>query len=97
MKPTQKLHNLGQSLWLDNTMRDLLNGGTIKLMLTCCATRAGCALTMPAPGRNDCCGPAPNPCRRSSKRRFLLSYCGINRAGRKPSQTGKIILKLGQF
>jgi len=30
MKPTQKLHNLGQSLWLDNITRDLLNGGTLK-------------------------------------------------------------------
>jgi transaldolase len=24
------LHNLGQSLWLDNITRDLLNGGTLK-------------------------------------------------------------------
>ena len=30
MKPTQKLHNLGQSLWLDNITRDLLNSGTLK-------------------------------------------------------------------
>jgi transaldolase len=30
MKPTQKLHNLGQSLWLDNITRDLLDGGTLK-------------------------------------------------------------------
>jgi transaldolase len=30
MKPTQKLHNLGQSLWLDNITRDLLNCGTLK-------------------------------------------------------------------
>jgi transaldolase len=30
MKPTTKLHDLGQSLWLDNITRDLLNSGTLK-------------------------------------------------------------------
>ena len=30
MKPTQALHDLGQSLWLDNITRDLLTGGTLK-------------------------------------------------------------------
>src|SRR5665213_2821201 len=30
MKPTQLLHNLGQSLWLDNITRDLLNSSTLK-------------------------------------------------------------------
>jgi transaldolase len=30
MKATQMLHNLGQSLWLDNITRDLLNTGTLK-------------------------------------------------------------------
>ena len=30
MKPTQELHNLGQSLWLDNITRDLLDNGTLK-------------------------------------------------------------------
>lgn len=30
MKPTQQLHDLGQSLWLDNITRDLLNNGTLK-------------------------------------------------------------------
>lgn len=29
MKPTQKLHQLGQSLWLDNITRDLLDSGTL--------------------------------------------------------------------
>jgi len=29
MKPTELLHNLGQSLWLDNITRDLLNCGTL--------------------------------------------------------------------
>jgi transaldolase len=29
MKPTQKLHELGQSLWLDNITRDLLDSGTL--------------------------------------------------------------------
>src|SRR5271167_1813058 len=30
MNPTQQLHNLGQSLWLDNITRDLLDNGTLK-------------------------------------------------------------------
>jgi len=30
MKPTRQLHDLGQSIWLDNITRDLLDDGTIK-------------------------------------------------------------------
>ena len=30
MKPTQQLHDLGQSLWLDNITRDLLTNGTLR-------------------------------------------------------------------
>jgi transaldolase len=30
MKPTQTLHDRGQSLWLDNITRDMLNDGTLK-------------------------------------------------------------------
>jgi transaldolase len=30
MKPTEKLHDIGQSLWLDNITRELLNNGTLK-------------------------------------------------------------------
>jgi len=30
MKATELLHNLGQSLWLDNITRDLLNSGTLE-------------------------------------------------------------------
>jgi transaldolase len=30
MKPTQKLHDFGQSLWLDNITRDLLSSGTLR-------------------------------------------------------------------
>ncbi len=30
MNPTQRLHDLGQSLWLDNITRDLLDSGTLK-------------------------------------------------------------------
>jgi transaldolase len=30
MKATQSLHDLGQSLWLDNITRDLLDTGTLK-------------------------------------------------------------------
>ena len=29
MKATQKLHDVGQSLWLDNITRDLLSSGTL--------------------------------------------------------------------
>ena len=29
MKPTQTLHDLGQSIWLDNITRDLLDSGTL--------------------------------------------------------------------
>ncbi len=34
MKPTQKLHDLGQSLWLDNITRNLLTSGTLKRYIT---------------------------------------------------------------
>ncbi|MDP9189795.1 MAG: transaldolase, partial [Actinomycetota bacterium] len=30
MKSTQQLHDLGQSLWLDNITRDMLDDGTLK-------------------------------------------------------------------
>jgi transaldolase len=30
MRATQLLHNLDQSLWLDNITRDLLDNGTLK-------------------------------------------------------------------
>jgi transaldolase len=30
MKPTKTIHNLGQSLWLDNITRDLLDSGTLQ-------------------------------------------------------------------
>src|SRR5213594_2006473 len=30
MRATQKLHDLGQSLWLDNLTRDMLDRGTLK-------------------------------------------------------------------
>ena len=30
MKPTQQLHDLGQSLWLDNITRDMLGDGTLR-------------------------------------------------------------------
>src|SRR6202035_6077427 len=34
MKATELLHNLGQSIWLDNITRDLLNSGTLKRYIT---------------------------------------------------------------
>ena len=30
MRATEQLRNLGQSLWLDNITRDLLDSGTLK-------------------------------------------------------------------
>ena len=30
MEPTQQLHDLGQSLWLDNITRELLDNGTLQ-------------------------------------------------------------------
>src|SRR6516225_4557423 len=30
MRPTKALHDLGQSLWLDNITRELLNSGTLQ-------------------------------------------------------------------
>jgi transaldolase len=33
MKATQLLHNLGQSIWLDNITRDLLSTGTLKMYI----------------------------------------------------------------
>ena len=30
MNPTKQLHDLGQSLWLDNITRDLLKSGTLQ-------------------------------------------------------------------
>src|SRR5713226_7345290 len=33
MKATQKLHEQGQSIWLDNITRELLTGGTLKRYL----------------------------------------------------------------
>jgi len=30
MRPTQRLHDMGQSIWLDNITRDLLSSGTLK-------------------------------------------------------------------
>ena len=30
MKPTQRLHELGQSLWLDNITRTMLREGTLQ-------------------------------------------------------------------
>jgi transaldolase len=34
MKATELLHNLGQSLWLDNITRDLLNSGTLETYIS---------------------------------------------------------------
>jgi len=34
MKPTKTLHDLGQSLWLDNITRDLLDSGTLQRYVT---------------------------------------------------------------
>ncbi len=36
MKPTAQLQDLGQSLWLDNITRDLLNNGTLERYINEC-------------------------------------------------------------
>ena len=36
MKATQKLYDLGQSLWLDNITRNLLNSGLLQSYITNC-------------------------------------------------------------
>ena len=36
MKATQLLHDLGQSLWLDNITRDFLDSGTLQGISTSC-------------------------------------------------------------
>ena len=47
MKATKALHDLGQSIWLDNITRDLLNSGTLKryigeLSVTCLLYTSRC-------------------------------------------------------
>jgi transaldolase len=37
MRPTKTLHDLGQSLWLDNITRELLNHGTLKRYIDDCS------------------------------------------------------------
>src|SRR5579862_5320286 len=37
MKPTQRLHDLGQSLWLDNITRQMLDNGTLKRYVDECS------------------------------------------------------------
>ena len=37
MKPTQQLHDLGQSLWLDNITRELLTSGTLRRYVDECS------------------------------------------------------------
>ncbi len=39
MKATEQLHNLGQSLWLDNITRDLLTTGRSSATSTSCRSR----------------------------------------------------------
>ena len=36
MTMTQSLHDLGQSLWLDNITREMLDNGTLRRYLTNC-------------------------------------------------------------
>ena len=33
MKPTRQLHDLGQSLWLDNITREILDNGTLRHLI----------------------------------------------------------------
>jgi transaldolase len=48
MKATHELHDLGQSLWLDNITRGLLTSGTLRryiseLSMTRLSTKVGCS------------------------------------------------------
>ena len=64
MKATKLLHNLGQSLWLDNITRDLLDSGTLKRYIE------ELSVTVPARGRSVCYGPA-----RGSRIRWPQTFC----------------------
>jgi hypothetical protein len=70
MNPTQQLHDLGQSLWLDNITRNLLASG-IREYWQCCIAREGFSQSMRrttvcvpsrilARGRGDCQGVGAN-------------------------------------
>ena len=53
MKPTQALHDAGQSIWLDNITRALIDEGTLD------SARDGCAQEpLPAARRAGGAGPA---------------------------------------
>ncbi len=43
MKATQRLHDLGQSLWLDNITRGLLTKGTLRRYIDELSLRGGSA------------------------------------------------------
>ena len=48
MKATKQLHDLGQSLWLDNITRDILDNGTLRP----CSVKEGETVLLPEYGGN---------------------------------------------
>jgi hypothetical protein len=53
MNPTNALHDLGQSLWLDNITRDLVNSGTLQRYVDCAASGTGPAAADELLARDD--------------------------------------------
>ena len=54
MNPTNAPHDLGQSLWLDNITRNLVNSGTLRRYVDYAAGEAGPAAADEPPAREDC-------------------------------------------
>jgi hypothetical protein len=64
MKATQMLHDLGQSLWLDNITRDLLDSGTLKRYIEELSVRLWIGASTPRP-RASRAGPTCSRTRRA--------------------------------
>ena len=89
MKPTQQLHDLGQSLWLDNVTRESCGTklGIAIAQRTYKAYRqlldsGGCGWRTPAPGHSDCSGPA-----RAQRTRPLQTFSTSRRSPRRLPST----------
>jgi hypothetical protein len=54
MNPTNALHDLGQSLWLDNITRNLVNSGTLQCYVDYAAGWTGPATADELLARDDC-------------------------------------------
>jgi glucose-6-phosphate 1-dehydrogenase len=54
MNPTNALHDLGQSLWLDNITRNLVNSGTLQRYVDYAAGGTGPTAADELLARDDC-------------------------------------------